>query len=167
MKNTRPIATTILIAIALCLQLQQALAHTAQAQARESPPALIARLLDQSGYTFTKAADGVWAVGFRGKAFSEFNVVVTSQQDLIVLFVIVAGKKEFNASPELMARLLKLNSDLDRVKIGIDEDGDAFVRIDLSARVLDLQEMKTNIEQAAAAADEAYGAIKPYLTAAK
>jgi hypothetical protein len=62
-----------------------------------------------------------------------------------------------------MATLLRLNAEIDYVKVGMDDDGDAFVRIDLNARGLDQQEMKDNIEQLAAAADVVYAAIKPYL----
>jgi hypothetical protein len=32
-------------------------------------------------------------IAFRGKALEEFNVIVTTQQDIVVIFVIVAGKK--------------------------------------------------------------------------
>lgn len=162
MRHNRSIAASILIALVLCFQ-----AQTGRAYTQDSPPALIARLLDQSGYTFTKAADGVWAIAFRGKALSEFNVVVTSQQDIVVMFVIVAGKKDLKTTPELMAKLLKLNADLDRVKIGIDGEGDTFVRVDLSARVLDIRELKTNVEQVAAAADVVFEATKPYMTVSR
>jgi hypothetical protein len=134
---------------------------------QDKPPAIIARLLDQSGYTYTKAADGVWAIAFRGKALAEFNVIITTQQDIVVIFVIVAGKKELKATPEVMGKLLKLNGELDRVKIGIDGEGDTFVRIDLSVRRMDQEEMKTNIEQVAAAADVVYAAIKPHVTTGK
>lgn len=162
MKHTRSIVALLALTFTLCFQALPVFGHT-----QDSPPALIARLLDQSGYSFTKAADGVWTIAFRGKALPQFNVVATTQQDIVVLFVIVAGKKELSATPEVMAKLLKLNGDLDRVKVGIDGDGDTFVRVDLSARVVDLQEFKANVEQVAAAADEVYGAIKPHITTAR
>ena len=66
-----------------------------------------------------------------------------------------------------MGKLLKLNGELDRVKIGIDGEGDTFVRIDLSVRRMDEEEMKENIEQVAAATDVVYAAIKPYVTTSK
>jgi hypothetical protein len=56
---------------------------------------------------------------------------------------------------------------MDRVKISIDKDGDLNVRVDLSIRRLDVEELKTNIEQLSAAADELYSAIKPFLTSKK
>lgn len=123
--------------------------------------------MDRSGYSYKKAADTVWAVPFEGKALSKFNVVASTEQDMLVVFVIVAEAKSLRVTPELMRTMLKLNGDLDRVKIGLDKDGDAFVRIDLSVRILDSQELKSNIEQVAAAADEVYTAIKPFITASK
>jgi hypothetical protein len=162
MKRTRFIATIALLSIACCFQ-SQALTSYAQ----DKNQTAIARLLDQSGYTYTKAADGVWAIPFKGKGLTDFNVVVATQQDIAVIFAIVAEKKNFRVTPEAMGKLLRLNSDLDRVKIGIDEEGDTFARVDLSIRILDGQEFKANIEQVAAAADVVYGAIKPYLTPAK
>lgn len=162
MNKTRTIVVIALLSIACCFQ-PQAFAGYAQ----NKNHAAIARLLDQSGYTFTKAADGVWAIPFKGKGLLDFNVVIATQQDIAVIFVIVAEKKDFRVTPEAMGKLLKLNADLDRVKIGIDEEGDTFARVDLSIRILDGQEFKANIEQVAAAADVVYGAIKPYLTTAK
>jgi hypothetical protein len=149
--------TTAFILIALsCLSAQSA-------AAQDKPSAKVAKLFEESGYSYTKAKENVWTVAFRGGAFSSFNLVASVSQDILVIFVIVAEKKDVKVTPELMRNLLKLNSDLDRVKIGIDNDGDIFVRVDLSIRILDLQEFKANIEQVAASADEVYKAIKPFI----
>jgi hypothetical protein len=90
-----------------------------------------------------------------------------SNAPLAVLFALVAEKKDLKLTPEAMAKMLRLNSDLDRVKIGVDDDGDAFVRIDASIRILDTDEFKALIEQTAAAADEVFAALKPFLAAPK
>jgi len=58
---------------------------------------------------------------------------------------------------------LKFNHRVDRVKIGLDDDGDTFVRVDLSLRVLDAQEFKLNVEQVAAGADEVFAGIQTFL----
>jgi hypothetical protein len=62
-----------------------------------------------------------------------------------------------------MQTLLRANSSFDRVKIGFDDDGDLVVRTDLSLRILDLQELKDNAEQVAAASNELYETIAPSL----
>src|SRR5215510_5064658 len=147
----------------LCLQ---ALPQPANAQEKSSPTR-ISQLLEESGYPYTKAAENVWAIPFEGKALSKFKVVASTEQNILVLFAVVAEKKRLRVIPEMMQKLLRLNTELDRVKIGIDDQGDAIVRVDLSIRVLDSQELKANIEQVAAAADEVFAAIKPFITIAK
>jgi hypothetical protein len=156
--------TLILLIIAVLACFHTCL-HTSSAQNTSSPK--IARLLEDSGYPYTKASNNVWSVPFQGKALPNFLLVASAQQDILVLFVVVAEKKDFKVTPELMHKMLKLNGDLDRVKIGFDKDGDAFVRVDLSIRVLDSQEFKENVEQVAAAADELYTAIKPFTISTK
>ena len=162
MKRKSLILTLLIIAAFACFHPGL---HTSSAQDSSSPK--IARLLEDSGYPYTKAANNVWSVPFLGKALPNFLLVASAQQDILVLFVVVAEKKDLKITPELMQKMLKLNGDLDRVKIGFDKDGDAFVRVDLSVRVLDSQELKENIEQVAAAADELFRAIKPFTISTK
>jgi hypothetical protein len=162
MKTSRLLATAFSMSIFISCP-----AYSQPLLVQEKPAAVLARLLEQSGYTYTKAAESVWTIAFKGKALPQFTLVATAHEDMAVLFVILAKKTELKLSPELMIKLLKLNVDLDRVKIGLDDDGDANVRVDLSIRRLDLAELKANIEQLSGAADEVYAAIKPYLTAPK
>lgn len=132
-----------------------------------SSAAKLARLLEESGDSYTKAADNVWTIAFKGKALPEFNVIATTGQDMLVLMAIVAKKKTLKVTPKMLQKLLRLNEDLDRVKIGIDQSGDVFVRVDLSVRTVDAQEFKENIEQLAAATDEVFAAMKPFITIVK
>jgi Putative bacterial sensory transduction regulator len=156
------------IFITILLLCSLAFPQLASAQDK-SPQARIAQLLEESKYSYTKAADNVWAIAFEGKALTKFNVfaTTTTQQDILVVFVVVAEKKRLKVSPELTQKLLKLNEEMLRVKVGIDGEGDMFVRVDLSIRVLDSQELKTNVEQVAAAADEVFAATKSFITIAK
>lgn len=154
----------VLFLVLLCSALfALGIGPTSAAAQDKAPSSKVLQLLEDSGYAYSKASATVWTIPFEGKVLSKFKVITSTQQDILVVFVVVAEKKEFKLTPELMQKLLGMNSDLDRVKIGIDSDGDAFVRIDLSLRVLDTQEFKANIEQVAAAADEVYAAMKPFL----
>jgi len=65
---------------------------------------------------------------------------------------------------ELMYKLLRLNDDFDYVKLCIDDDSSLLVRSDLPLRTLDLQEFKDVVEQVAAAADQVYATVRPYMT---
>lgn len=162
MKKKLSLVTSLAVALLLCFH-----GSTNAARAQNGSSAKVAGLLEASGYTYAKAADGVWAISFEGKSLSKFNVIASAQPEILVLFTIVVEKKDLKLTPEAMQRLLKLNSDLDRVKIGIDKEGDLFVRVDLSVRALDAREMKENIEQVAAATDEVFAAMKPFVGGSK
>ncbi len=125
----------------------------------------IAQLLEESGHSYGKASTNVWTVKFKGNNLEDVNVIVIGHDGMLIMVSVVAEKKDYKASPELLMKLLRLNDDYDRLKIGIDDDGDLFVRIDLTLRVVDAQEFKTNVEQVSAAADEIQAVIKPYLVA--
>ena len=125
--------------------------------------ARIDTLLHQAGYESDRRSDVVWTVARSGRSLGDFKVIVTTGNGLLVVFVIVAHKADMKMSEALAYKMLNLNHEFDRVKVGIDDDGDAFVRSDVSMRVLDEVELKEQIEQVAAAADESYGDIKPFL----
>ncbi len=146
---------------------------TAPAQAQQQPKldkasaAKIIQLLEESGHNYGKADENVWTIRYKGEHLSEFGVIVIGHKNLLILVGVVAEKKDFNATPEVMKKLLSLNEDFDRVKVGIDEEGDLFNRIDMSLRVVDAQELKTNLDTISNAVDQTYAAIKPYLVNAK
>jgi hypothetical protein len=123
----------------------------------------VTQLLSASGYNFKQVTATVWSIDFTGKALSKFKVILATQDDLLVVFVTVAEKKSIPLSADFMMKLLRFDHSLDRVKVGIDDDGDAFVRVDLTVRVLDGQEFKLNVEQIAAAANEVYAGIQTSL----
>lgn len=135
------------------------------AHADTSDNAKIARLLSKSGYTYEKKNDSVWTVAYHGKSMTDFKVIIATDKGLAVVFVIVAHKEQMNMDQDLAMTMLQLNHSLDRVKVGIDDDGDAFVRADENVRVLDEEEFKDLIEQVAASADETYAGMQPYLKA--
>jgi len=133
---------------------------------QEAPPAKAARLLNESGVKYSKIADGIWAVPFEGKALKHFSVVISTTEDVLLMFVITAEAKRFRAAPELMQKLLNLNTEFDRVKIGLDK-GDIITRIDVGIRLLDKLEFQENLDQTAAAADQVFAAVKPFLITGK
>ena len=124
--------------------------------------AKLASIVESSGATYKKVAEGVWVVKLKGDALADIDVIVTSAEGLILLGVVVAQKKTMQVSPEMMRTLLKLVHNIDFVKIGFDDDDDLFVRIELPARLFDLEEFKADLQQIAAASDKVYVAIKPF-----
>lgn len=148
--------------ISALLLILTALACFQTSYAQTSPPNKVAGMLEESGYPYTKVADNVWTIPFEGKNLKKFDLIITTSPDILILLVVVAKKKDFTATPALMRTMLNLNDEFDRVKVGLDQDGNAFARIDVSIRVLDKQELKDNLDQASAAADGLFIAIKPF-----
>jgi hypothetical protein len=155
------IAMVLFVAI-LCLHAELPSAY-AQADAASTVDTLIA----QSGYTFTKIKSNVWTINYTGKTLPKFKVIITTSQDMVVMFVTLITKDNFQLTSEAMYKMLRINYRLDRIKAGIDNDGDVSVRIDVSSRTLDLPEFKINVEQLAAASDETYGDLKPFVKLAQ
>lgn len=158
-------ATSCRLAVGILFGLLLSLpAWAADAPAPKPDPnaAKVFRLLNASGYEFTKKSDTVWYIMKHGDHLGDFKVIGANEGDLLVVFVTVAQKAHIRMDMDLASTMLKLNNDLDQVKIGIDNDGDAFVRTDISIRILDKDAFKAIIEQVAAAAEETYAAMKPY-----
>lgn len=157
MKKIYQLSSIILVTVMICL------VSNGSALGQDGTSAKIARLLNESKVSYTKQSETVWSVPFEGKQLKDISVVISTADPIVVVFAVVAEKKDFKLTPELMQKLLRSNQDFDRVKVGIDKDGDIFVRVDLSARLLDVEELKANVEQVSAAADEVYAFVKPSL----
>jgi hypothetical protein len=123
-------------------------------------------LMNASGYKMNKVNDSVYTIDFTGKQLAKFklvvNVVAKGTDGIIVVFTTPVEKSQIPNNTNIMLVLLKANSDFDYVKIGIDGEGDAFVRADIPANA-DGAYFKTVVEQVAAVTDELYGKIKSLL----
>lgn len=126
-----------------------------------------AQFLEQFGGTYTKAAEAVWVVPFKGKALANLDVVVavSPESNLLIIGATIAKKQNLRRSEPLLYRLLKYNHSADYVKVGFDDDDDLFVRAELNAKTVDFQSFKAVLEQVGAAADELYAQITPDLIA--
>jgi hypothetical protein len=125
----------------------------------------IAGLLDQSGESYTKVDENTWTIKFKGKALTDFKVLITSTGGILVVLVIVAEKKNLKGNPpEMMYKLLKFEFDADFVKTGLNDRDDLLVSAELTIRTLDLQEFKDIVDQVAAAADQVYATVRPFMT---
>ncbi len=157
MKKICQLASIVLVTVMICL------VSSGSALGQDGTSAKVTRLLNESKVSYTKLSETVWSVPFEGKQLKDISVVISTADPIVVVFAVVAEKKDFKLTPELMQKLLRSNQDFDRVKVGIDKGGDIFVRVDLSTRLLDAEELKANVEQVSAAADEVYAFVKPSL----
>lgn len=163
-----PLALCLLLLGCVCASAQTGNQAAANPAADKAAQAKVVQLLEASGQAYAKAKEGVWVVKFKGNQLPEISVVTIYSQGMLIFVSTAAEKAEIKSSPEMLQKLLTLNDDLDRVKVGVDsEDGDVFVRIDLSLRVVDQQEFNANLDQISAAVDETYAALKPFLLAPK
>jgi hypothetical protein len=138
----------------------------AAAQGQSSIAAKIRQYLEQFGGSYTKVSDTTWTVPYQGKSLKNYDVFVSTipNSDLVLIGVPVATKKNLKPSQDLYLKLLRYNHVADSVKVGIDDEGDLFLRADLNGRTMDFQEFKEIVEQVAAATDELHGQIQSSLT---
>lgn len=128
------------------------------------PFAIAQEVSEKTGYQYEKVSDNVWKFLFTGRHMPEIDVLAVWQGQLFIFGAIVASKQSFNGDQKLSDELLLLNNNLDRVKIGFNQESMLFVRSDVSVRTLDFQEFKDNMDQVAAATDYIYGIVKQYFT---
>lgn len=125
--------------------------------------ARIDKLLKQAGLTFEKKNESVWVIMQHGDNLGDYKEVLATGGGLLVIFVTIARDADIPRTEDLEYKMLQLNHQLDRIKVEIDDDGDAAVRADVTIRTLDAAELKEEVHQVAASADEVYSDIKPYL----
>ena len=133
------------------------------AQPRETAEAKVQRLVAGSGYSNQHPNSKAWVIPATGPAIGDYKVFVAVSGDIVVIGAVVAQKRQIPLTPAVLVELLKCNHDVDYAKIGLDSDGDAFVRVEIGSRILDAQEFKKIMEQVTAATDAVYKRIKPFL----
>src|SRR5262245_534482 len=107
-----------------------------------SPPAAaqsmgMDAMLKQTGYTYTTHNPTTWSIELNRKNLGKVKVILSTGSDILVTFVIVAKKAGIQKTPQMMDALLTANHDYDYTKIGLDKDGDLFVRVDMPLRSVD------------------------------
>ena len=126
----------------------------------------IVALLEKSGYSYRKVGDGLWEIPGTGRNLKEFGITLALADDILLVMVKLAGRKELKLEPALVTKLLELNHKFDSIKLALSEDM-IYLRMDTHLRLLDNQELKYLVEQIANATDETYPQIKPFVAGAK
>ena len=120
-------------------------------------------MLKQTGYAYNTHNPTTWSIDLTRKNLGKVRVILSTGSDILVTFVIIAKKAQIQKTPQLMDKLLTANHDYDYTKIGLDKDGDMFVRIDMPLRVIDATELKSIIDQVANASDEVYVKVAAWI----
>lgn len=120
-------------------------------------------MLKETGYTYTTHNATTWSIDLNRQHLGKTKVILSTGSDILVTFVIVAKKAAIQKTPQMMDALLIANHDYDYTKIGLDKDGDMFVRIDMPLRSVDAAELKSIIDQVANASDEVYVKVATWI----
>jgi hypothetical protein len=120
-------------------------------------------MLKQTGYAYTTHNATTWSVDLNRKNIGKIRVILSTGSDIVVTFVIVAKQAAIQKTPQMLNALLTANNDYDYAKIGLDKDGDLFVRIDTLLRTIDAPALKDVITQVANASDELYPKISAWI----
>ena len=120
-------------------------------------------MLKQTGYGYTTHNATTWSIDLTRKNLGKVKVILSTGSDILVTFVIVAKKAAIQKTPQMMEALLTANHDYDYTKIGLDKDGDMFVRVDMPLRTIDATELKSIVDQVANASDEVYAKVARWI----
>jgi Putative bacterial sensory transduction regulator len=123
----------------------------------------VKRLLDATGLKYNTHNATTWSVDYDSDKLGKTKVVISVGKDIVVTFVIVAKKTGIQKTPQLADTLLTANHEYDYTKVGLDSDGDLFVRIDTPLRLVDAPQLKDNINQTFRASEELFGKVAPFV----
>ncbi|HXZ29030.1 MAG TPA: hypothetical protein VEG08_13640 [Terriglobales bacterium] len=126
-----------------------AVAGPPQAQPAAPSPelqALMDQALGRSGLKYRKVQDRFWFATCDSKLVADCQILMTATPDILVMGVVIKKKDALSPTPEMLTGLLRLNHDLERVKVGIDEDGDLFERVEVTTKGLDVDEILTDLK---------------------
>jgi hypothetical protein len=119
-------------------------------------------VLEKSGYTYTRVGEGIYEVPATGKNLKEFPLRLTQADDIIIVIAKLADRKNITISAPFTLKLLEMNDNYDVVKFALSAEM-LYARIDIHARVVDVDELKSLVELMAHVVDEAYPEIKAFL----
>jgi hypothetical protein len=148
-------------AAAVCLLGLCAVSLAAQTRARaaQAGAASVAAALEQSGLTYRKSSDSVWVVTFRSSSSKPIDVIVNAQNELVVVFAVVARSPRLSA--EQLRDLLKASYSANFAKLAIDGDGDLLSLSEIALDRLTVQQLRTAIEEVANTGDAAADLVRP------
>ena len=137
----------------------------AQTRPRADPDSArrVAAALEQTGLTFRKSSDGVWIVTFKNSSSTAIDVIVNAQQDLVVVFAVVARAPQLSA--EQLRDLLKASYSANFAKLAIDGDGDLLSLTEIATGGLTVEQLRTAIEEVANTGDSAADLVRAHVPA--
>ena len=124
----------------------------------------IADFVKASGYKFNSYLPKcVWSIsdaltiphdGLQGL------VLIGEEGDSIVVGAVIRSKAHLDLSSATLAKLLRLNNELEYVKVGIDNDGDLFLRAEFRKTSLDSAALKDAFDRVKGGSQKVYDAAQ-------
>ncbi len=148
--STRRVLVLIFAAVFFAILIQPCSAQTGDSD--------ITRVLDQSGYQYSKSDDGRWEMQISGKAISFLLV-----DDMVMVMYTFADRTAFANTAAANEKLVELNHLFDNTKFCFSKKW-LYVRIDQRRRHFDVQELKDMVTQLVNVVDETSPEIKPFIT---
>jgi hypothetical protein len=87
-------------------------------------------------------------------------IVVAEEDGVVIVGTVVRPKAKLDTSAAALLKLMQLNNSMDYIKLGIDNDGDLFVRVEMRERLLDAIELKAAMLNVISASAKVYEATK-------
>jgi hypothetical protein len=81
-------------------------------------------------------------------------LLIAQEDEMGVVGTVVRPKAKLNLTADLLLKLMQLNDELEFVKVGIDNDGDMFVRTELHIASLTPEEFSATIKKIAEASNK-------------
>ena len=136
------------------------------AHAQEPCVSKIRTYLQQSGYTAFEASpckvwlvNGLFSFKTQGEGLQGL-LLVGVEGEIVVIGTVVRPQALASLSRQQLVQLLKQNNDLDYVKIGIDKDGDLFVRAELRLTHLTGDDFSHTVRQVIAGGNRVYELLR-------
>jgi hypothetical protein len=121
--------------------------------------------VNKTGYKLTEARPcQVWVATDalsipRGEGVT--GVLLIGQSgDVVVIGTVVQPKANLELSADVLLKLMQLNNELEFVKVGIDSDGDLFVRAELRAGSMTAEDFSASVKKVVEASTQVYAALK-------
>jgi hypothetical protein len=126
-----------------------------QATNTQKPMTAFEKILNETGYPYTKNTDSSAIITFNGPAaIKSYSVIVFKASGVYVAFVDISTNMGIKVDPSKYKNILRANNSYDLVKFGLEEDGALTVRYEIYENGIKSENLKRIINQVAAATEE-------------
>lgn len=87
-------------------------------------------------------------------------IVIAEEDGAVIVGTVVRQKATLDTSAATLLKLMRLNGSMDYIKLGIDNEGDLFVRVEMRERLVDAIELKAAMLNVISASAKVYEATK-------